>query len=108
MNFLDIITENFGLIFGVNNNPNYTIFGYLENNKSVFINSYGSSDNCFFTIEELYKFFKMDYNETTNFSKVNSKVTFNIPIETIKEDYIEFLSKKHNLIKESIELKILM
>ena len=62
----------------------------------------------FYTIEELYKFFKMDLKETTNFSKVNSKVTFNIPIETIKDDYIELLSKKHNLNKESIELKIIM
>ena len=35
-------------------------------------------------------------------------VTFNISIETIKEDYIQFLSKKHNLNKKSIELKIIM
>ena len=49
----------------------------------------------------------MDYKETKEPSNI-SKVTFNIPIETIKEDYIDMLSKKHNLNKESIELKIIM
>ena len=61
----------------------------------------------FETIEDAYKFFKMDLKETEKPSNV-SKVTFNIPIEIIKEDYIEFISKKHNLNKESLELKIVM
>ena len=90
----------------------YTIFGYVKICESVFFDCYaGQGCNDFYTIEDLYKFFKMDYKETeepTNVSKVNSKVTFNVPIETIKDDYIELLSKKHNLNKESIELKIVM
>lgn len=49
----------------------------------------------------------MDYKETKESTNI-FKVTFNIPIETIKEDYIDLLSKKHNLNKESIELKIIM
>lgn len=107
-NSLTINTENFGLTFGVNSYSGYTIFGYVKICESVFFDCYaGQGCNDFYTIEDLYKFFKMDYKESKEPSNV-SKVTFNIPIETIKEDYIEFLSNKHNLNKESIELKIIM
>ena len=105
---LAFVDRRYGLGFG-NNEDGICTFGYSKNLKLIFVNCYENLEgNYFYTVEDLYKFFKMYYKETTNFSKVNSKVTFNIPIETIKEDYIEFLSKKHNLNKESIELEIVM
>ena len=98
---------SFGWCFWNENESGFALFGYENEHRTVFINTFGGYDNWFYSIEELYKFFKMDYKETKEPTTV-SKVTFNIPIETIKEDYIEFLSKKHNLNKESIELKIIM
>ena len=104
---LKFIDRCYGLGFGDYEN-NIPIFGYKNTDRSIFINNYGDNDNIYYyKIEDLYKFFKMDYKETKEPSNV-SKVTFNIPIETIKEDYIDMLSKKHNLNKESIELKIIM
>ena len=93
---------NFGLSYLVS-----VLFCYVGQAHYIFINTFDGSDNYFHTIEDLYKFFKMDYKETKEPSNI-SKVTFDIPIETIKEDYVEMLSKKHNLNKESIELKIIM
>ena len=104
---LAFVDRCYGLGFG-NNEDDICAFGYNKNYKCVFVNCYGNlKDDHFYTIEDLYKFFKMYYKETKEPSNTY-KVTFNIPIETIKEDYIEMLSKKHNLNKESIELKILM
>ena len=98
---------SFGWCFWNENESGFALFGYENESRTVFINTFGSSNNNFYSIEDLYKFFKMDYKETKESTNI-SKVTFNIPIETIKEDYIEFLSKKHNLNKESVELKIIM
>ena len=106
---LKVVNVCYGLVFR-STIYNSSLFGYDVASKGCFNFTFGGSGD-FYTIEELYKFFKMDYKETeepTNVSKVNSKVTFNVPIETIKDDYIELLSKKHNLNKESIELKIVM
>ena len=106
---LMFINSCYGLGF-VDSKFGELIFGYQKCIKYVFVNIYirgFGKESYFYTIEDLYKFFKMDYKETKEPSNV-SKVTFNVPIETIKEDYIEFLSNKHNLNKESIELKIIM
>ena len=100
-------TVNYGLYFWNENSSPFGLFCYENESRTVYINTFGSSDNDFYTIKELYKFFKMDFKETEELSNV-SNVIFNIPIETLKEDYIDFLSKKHNLNKESIELKIIM
>ena len=102
---LKFVACDFGLTFRDLENQK-PVFCHHTKYNNVFAEAYGNSTN-FSTIEDLYKFFKMDYKETKEPSNV-SKVTFNIPIETIKEDYIEFLSNKHNLNKESIELKIIM
>ena len=107
---LTFINRRYGLGFG-DYKDDTLAFGYNASDKYAFINCYGGHGcNYFYTIEDLYKFFKMDYKETKETKEPSnvSKVTFNIPIETIKEDYIEFLSNKHNLNKESIELKIIM
>ena len=104
---LAFVDRRYGLGFG-NNEDGICTFGYSKNLKLIFVNCYENLEgNYFYTIEDLYKFFKMNEKETKEPSN-NYKVTFNIPIETIKDDYIEFLSKKHNINKESIELKILM
>ena len=106
-NSLTFIDNYYGLCFG-DIKTNKLAFSLYRSNKLVFVNCcVGRRLNCFYTIEDLYKFFKMDLKETEKPSN-DSKVTFNIPIEIIKEDYIEFLSKKHNLNKESLELKIVM
>ena len=103
---LKFIDRKYGLGFG-DFKYDIPIFCYNNAKESIFINTCGDYEKYFYTIEDLYKFFKMDYKETKEPSNI-SKVTFNVPIETIKEDYIEFLSNKHNLNKESIELKIIM
>ena len=105
MNEFNFYNVGVGLSFGTHFDG--LIFGHIKNFCYIFINSFGSSNNNFYTIEDLYKFFKMDYKETKEPTNIPI-VTFNISIETIKEDYIEILSKKHNLNKESIELKIIM
>lgn len=99
----------FGLGF-VDSKDGVLIFGYQKYRKYVFANIFCGwlEKECYFyTIEELYKFFKMNEKETKEPTNIPI-VTFNISIETIKEDYIQFLSKKHNLNKKSIELKIIM
>ena len=98
---------SFGWCFWNENESGFALFGYESEPRTVFIESFGSSNNNFYTIEELYKFFKMNEKETKEPTNIPI-VTFNISIETIKEDYIQFLSKKHNLNKKSIELKIIM
>ena len=98
---------SYGWSFCNENSSPYALFAYENAYRTVFINTFGSPDNSFYSIKELYKFFKMDFKETEELSNV-SNVIFNIPIETLKEDYIEFLSKKHNLNKESIELNVIM
>ena len=104
---LKFIDRGYCLGFG-DSKDDTLAFGYNASDKYAFINCYVRHGwNYFYTIENLYKFFKMDYKETKEPSNI-SKVTFNVPIETIKEDYIDLLSKKHNLNKESIELKIIM
>ena len=104
---LTFIIRCYGLGFG-DSKDDTLAFGYNASDIYAFINCYGGHGcNYFYTIEDLYKFFKMDYKETKEPSNI-SKVAFNIPIETIKEDDVEMLSKKHNINKESIELKIIM
>ena len=104
---LTIMPYYYGITLSVNNDLRPALFGYIKQLYCVFISIHGKPTDVFFTIEDLYKFFKMNEKETTEPSNT-TKVTFNIPIETIKDDYIELLSKKHNLNKESIELKIIM
>ena len=73
-------------------------FRDLENQKSlfclhtkynyVFVEAYGNFTN-FHTIEDLYKFFKMNEKETEEPSNI-SMVTFDVSIEVLKKEYMNY------------------
>ena len=48
---------SFGWCFWNENESGFALFGYESEPRTVFIESFGSSNNNFYTIEELYKFF---------------------------------------------------
>ena len=98
-NCLTINTEKYGMSLGVDNYHCYNLFGYVKNAKTIFINSFGSSDNYFNTIEDLYKFFKMNEKETI-------EITLEVNLEDILKTYKEDISKKLGLSSENIKINL--
>lgn len=73
-------------------------FDHNTQYKNVFADAYGNSTD-FHTIEDLYKFFKMDVKETI-------EITLEINLEDILRAYKEDISKKLGLSLENIKINL--
>ena len=78
----EIIHVSHGLAFWVDEQRT-PMFCYMESNNSVFINTCGSSDN-FYTIKDLYKFFKMYENRNYKFT-LDNNMCHNWEFESVDE-----------------------
>lgn len=78
-------------------NRNY-VFCHNTQYKNVFADAYGYSTD-FHTIEDLYKFFKMDVKETI-------EITLEINLEDILRAYKEDISKKLGLSLENVKINL--
>lgn len=74
------------------------VFCHHTKYKYVFADADGNSTN-FYTIEDLYKFFKMDVKETI-------EITLEINLEDILRAYKEDISKKLGLSLENIKINL--
>lgn len=74
------------------------VFCHNTQYKNVFADAYGYSTD-FHTIEDLYKFFKMDVKETV-------EITLEINLEDILRAYKEDISKKLGLSLENVKINL--
>ena len=106
--FKGIITKDlefeacdFGLTFRDLKNQK-SVFCHHTEVKFVFVDAYGYS-TIFYTIEDLYKFFKLNEKET---NKITLEVTLEVNLEDILKTYKEDISKKLGLSSENIKINL--
>ena len=106
--FKGIITKDlefeacdFGLTFRDLKNQK-SVFCHHTEVKFVFVESYGYSTK-FNTIEDLYKFFKLNEKET---NKITLEVTIEVNLEDILKTYKEDISKKLGISSENIKINL--
>ena len=90
-------TLDFGWAFCDFENQKF-VFYHNTQYKNVFADAYGNSTD-FHTIEDLYKFFKMDVKETI-------EITLEVNLEDVLKTYKEDISKKLGLSSENIKINL--
>ena len=99
---LTFTEANFGMYFGKYNELSQAVFGYLKNDKTIFINSFVVFDNYFHNIEDIYKLFKMNEKE----NKETIEITLEVNLEDILKIYKEDISKKLGIASENIKINL--
>ena len=78
------------------------VFCHHAKNKYVYADANGNSTD-FYTIEDLYKFFKLNGKET---NEITLEVTLEVNLEDILKIYKEDISKKLGLSSENIKINL--
>ena len=97
---LKFVARVFGLTFRDLENQK-PVFCHHTKYNYVFVDAYGNSIN-FSTIEDLYKFFKMNEKE----NKETIEITLEVNLEDILKMYKEDISKKLGMSSDNIKINL--
>ena len=99
---LTFVYRCYGLGFGDCEND-ILVFGQCDLDKCIFINCHdGKGVKYFYTIEDLYKFFKMNEKE----NKETNEITLEVNLEDILKMYKEDISKKLGMSSDNIKINL--